>query len=191
VGGILRTFWGDRFSLVLADVREPGTTTRLDGTVEQREMGAAALGAHERFVRCDTADYDQLRAACEGVDVVVHLAADPNPAADWQSSLLPRNVIGCCERESPRRPCCARLLCSWGGSHHYGPGNNGSLPAAADNGFHAAHEAGCERIVFASSVNAINGYAQHEPTPWVTPEGVPVSIPVNPQVRANPPPRMQ
>ena len=34
--------------------------------------------------------------------------ADPNPGSDWETSLLPRNVIGCY------------------------------------NGFHAAHEAGCE-----------------------------------------------
>ena len=73
--------------------------------------------------------------------VQVHLAADPNPGADWETSLLPRNVIGCY------------------------------------NGFQAAHEAGLSRIVFASSVNAVNGWAEEE---WTADEGVSADVPVWP-----------
>ncbi|MBT3604456.1 MAG: NAD(P)-dependent oxidoreductase [Candidatus Latescibacteria bacterium] len=39
----------------------------------------------------------------------------------------------------------------------------------AYNAFHAAHEAGCKRIVFASSVNAILGYNGETPVEWDEP----------------------
>ena len=122
VGGILRTAWVDKFNVRLADVRELGSSRRLDGSDETRAMAPSELAPHESFIICDTADYTQFRKAAEGIDVVVHLAADPNPGADWETSLLPRNVIGCY------------------------------------NGFEAAKDAGCSRIVFASSVNAVTGY---------------------------------
>ncbi len=38
-------------------------------------------------------DPDRLVEICEGVDTVVHLAADPNPHADWES-VLPNNIEG-------------------------------------------------------------------------------------------------
>ena len=61
IGGYLRHYWGDRYALRLSDVKP----------VEE-------LAAHEEFVDVDVADYDALAAACEGIDVVVHLAADPS-----------------------------------------------------------------------------------------------------------------
>ena len=88
VGGILRTEWADNYDLVLADIREPGSSTRPDGTAETRQMASEVLQPHERFVHCDTSDMGQMLAACQGCDVVVHLAADPNPGADWETSLL-------------------------------------------------------------------------------------------------------
>ena len=99
------------------------------------------IGRWLEQVRCDCADYGQMLAACTGVDVVVHLAADPNPGSDWETSLLPRNVIGCY------------------------------------NAFHAAHQAGCSRIVFASSVNAVNGF---EAENWHGATGLGVDTPVWP-----------
>ena len=45
------------------------------------------------------------------------------------------------------------------------------------NGFQAAHEAGLSRIVFASSVNAVNGWAEEE---WTADEGVSADVPVWP-----------
>lgn len=38
-------------------------------------------------------DLDGLKKACEGIDVVVHLAGDPSPSAAW-SSLLDSNIVG-------------------------------------------------------------------------------------------------
>jgi nucleoside-diphosphate-sugar epimerase len=73
------------------------------------------------FVVADIADLEVMRRLCQGVDTVVHLAADPSTEATWES-LLPRNIVG------------------------------------LYNIFQAAHEAGCRRVVFASSVNAVSGY---------------------------------
>lgn len=48
---------------------------------------------HER-VSFDITDPEACRAACEGVDTVVHLAADPSPTADFHESLLSTNIVG-------------------------------------------------------------------------------------------------
>ena len=75
----------------------------------------------------DVADLKQCRAACEGIDVVVHLAADPWPDADFLGSLLENNIRG------------------------------------TYNIFRAAKDAGCRRVVFASSVHAVLGYPDQPP----------------------------
>src|SRR3954452_11340233 len=41
----------------------------------------------------DVTDLDRCRAACIGMDAVVHLAGVPDPNATWDA-LLPANVIG-------------------------------------------------------------------------------------------------
>lgn len=107
VGSILRREWGDRYALRLADVRP-----------------LQDLAAHEEFVDLDITDLPAFTAACDGIDTVVHLAADPSPKAEFYETLLPRNIIGCY------------------------------------NGFEAARQAGCRRVVFASSINAVLGYIQ-------------------------------
>ena len=48
---------------------------------------------HE-VMKADITDLDQMRRACEGMDVVLHLAADADPSADFCSSLLPLNIVG-------------------------------------------------------------------------------------------------
>ena len=111
VGGHLRRYWGDRYALRLTDIQP----------VED-------LAAHEEFIAMDITQYDDFLAACEGVDTVVHLAADRSPSADFYKTLLDLNIIGCY------------------------------------NGFEAAKAAGCRRIVFASSVNAILGYRHQQQT---------------------------
>ena len=117
VGGQLREFWGDRFALRLADIKPVGN-----------------LAPHEEFVEMNITQYDEFLAACEGVDTVVHLAADRSPSAEFYKTLLDLNIIGCY------------------------------------NGFEAAREAGCKRIVFASSINAILGYDPDDyPVPWDAP----------------------
>ena len=82
----------------------------------------AVAGADHEAIALDVADLDACRAACAGIDTVVHLAADPSPAADFYGSLLDNNVKG------------------------------------TYNVFRAAADAGCRRVVFASSVNAVIGY---------------------------------
>jgi nucleoside-diphosphate-sugar epimerase len=116
VGGILRVHWGDRHQLRLADVRP----------VEN-------LAAHEEYSETDIAAYDQVREACTGMDVVVHLAADPSMQAQFYDTLLPLNIIG------------------------------------AYNVFEAAREAGCGRVVFASSINAVLGYRDQTDVKWDAP----------------------
>ena len=104
---------------------------------------AMPLGAHEVFVPLETDDFDSFLAACQGVDCVVHLAADPRPDGDFHSSLLPSNIVG------------------------------------VYNAFEAASQAGCKRILFASSVHAMLGY----PIDWGeggTGEATNNSLPPNP-----------
>jgi len=74
IGRMLRDHWGTRFCLRLADVKP----------VEDDD--------HECVV-FDCADYDAMKDACDGVDTVIHLAADPSMKADFYDSLLSRNVI--------------------------------------------------------------------------------------------------
>lgn len=48
---------------------------------------------HE-IIALDVADLDACQAACQGIETVVHLAADPNPDADFYQSLLEVNIKG-------------------------------------------------------------------------------------------------
>jgi nucleoside-diphosphate-sugar epimerase len=48
----------------------------------------------EDFVPADLTDPAALARACEDVDTVVHLGAEPRLEADWES-LLPNNIVGC------------------------------------------------------------------------------------------------
>ena len=115
VGCILRAHWGDRYWLRLVDIRP----------IEE-------LGAHEEFARVDIADFEQMQQVCAGMDAVVHLAADPNPGAEFYDSLLPLNIIG------------------------------------AYNAFEAARQANCQRLVFASSGQAVLGYHGGAPIRWIS-----------------------
>jgi len=68
-GGILRTYWGTRYRLRLADIRP----------VEN-------LAPHEEYVEADIVDYGQLFNACKGVHAVVHLAAYPGDGAAFYNT---------------------------------------------------------------------------------------------------------
>ena len=116
VGGILRSHWGTSYQLRLADVRP----------IED-------VAVHEEFTQVDITRPEQMLQACQGMDTVVHLAADPSPGAEFYDTLLPLNIVG------------------------------------AYNGFEAARQAGCQRIVFASSVNAVLGYGGKVTTSWDVP----------------------
>jgi len=47
----------------------------------------------DRFFEVDLTDFSGVTSACEGMDVVVHLAANPDPGAPWDD-LLNSNIIG-------------------------------------------------------------------------------------------------
>ena len=100
---------GERYRFRLADQK----TDTLQPATEQ---------GHE-VVALDVADLAACQAACQGIDTVVHLAADPSPEADFYGSLLDNNIKG------------------------------------TYNIFRAAKEQGCQRVIFASSVHAVIGYA--------------------------------
>ena len=94
VASILRQHWGDRYRLRLADVR----------LVEDLDL-------HEEYVELDITDLEAFSAACEGIDTVLHLAADPSPHADFYQSLLSLNIIGGYNGfEAARRASCRRLV---------------------------------------------------------------------------------
>ena len=78
VGGHLREFWGDRYQLRLSDIKP------MDN-----------LATHEEYVEMDITNYDAFLAACQGMDALVHLAADPSMDAEFYETLLPLNIIGC------------------------------------------------------------------------------------------------
>jgi nucleoside-diphosphate-sugar epimerase len=102
IGRFLTNLFADRYSLVLADIARPSDD-------------------RFPFIDLNITDADAVRRACEGIDTVVHLAADPSMYAPWES-LLPNNLIGLYQV------------------------------------FEGAHQAGCRRVVFASSINAVFGY---------------------------------
>ena len=112
IGSAFRHAHGERYRFRLADLH---TDTLAD-----------TPGTDHEVIPLDISDVDACRSACVGIDTVIHLAADPSPEADWESSLLPNNIRG------------------------------------TVNIFLAAREAGCRRVVFASSVHAIVGYPPDE-----------------------------
>ncbi|MCZ6681417.1 MAG: NAD(P)-dependent oxidoreductase [Candidatus Poribacteria bacterium] len=118
IGSYIRKAFGDRYVMRLADI------TEIDDPQE-----------HE-VIKADITDLEQMRSACEGMDTVVHLAADRSPRADFYETLLSLNLIG------------------------------------TYNVFQAAKEQGCQRVVFASSVNAMLGYPAEASVGW--------DMPVNP-----------
>ncbi len=94
VSSILRQHWNDRYALRLADIRPVGD-----------------LAAHEEFVELDIRDLDAFTAACRDIDVVIHLAADRSPKADFYETLIDLNLIGCYNGfEAAHRSGCKRIV---------------------------------------------------------------------------------
>lgn len=80
-------------------------------------------GQDHETMQLDIADLDACQRACQGIDTVVHLAADPSPEADFSTSLLSNNIQG------------------------------------TYNILRAARDQGCRRVVLASSIQVVLGYA--------------------------------
>jgi len=87
-----------------------------------RDTAGLGDGPGHEVRMLDVVDPDGCRAACAGIDTVVHLAADPSPEADFTGSLLENNIRG------------------------------------AYNIFRAAADAGCRRVIYASSLHSVAGY---------------------------------
>lgn len=105
IGQLLLKHLKDRYTFVLSDVKEPPETFGFP------------------FAQVDMADFISLVPLFNGVDAVIHLAADPRTSAPWES-LLPNNIIG------------------------------------TYNVFEAAFQAGCKKVIYASSINAVDGYPE-------------------------------
>jgi NAD+ dependent glucose-6-phosphate dehydrogenase len=104
IGTAYRAHAGDRYAFRLADIApitEPA--------------------GHESLT-LDLADPEAARQACEGMETVIHLAAEPRTTAEFYHDLLEPNFKG------------------------------------TYNIYRAAADAGCKRLIFASSVNAVGGY---------------------------------
>ncbi|GFZ76397.1 NAD-dependent epimerase [Paenibacillus marchantiophytorum] len=80
IGSVLADYLKDRFTLRLADL-ETANLTRYPG------------GDHE-YIALNITDVEACQRACQGIDVVIHLAADPSPKAGFYESLLDNNIKG-------------------------------------------------------------------------------------------------
>lgn len=67
--------------------------TRRRGVSARLLPADALLVPDDRLRVADVADFEAMQAALQGMDVVVHMAADPRGEQDWDT-LLPSNVIG-------------------------------------------------------------------------------------------------
>ena len=59
----------------------------------EADENAEKIKAYGEFVTADLGDLERLKELCQGIDTVVHLAADPSPAATW-SSVIETNITG-------------------------------------------------------------------------------------------------
>lgn len=108
VASAFREYAGERYWLRLAD------------RVTERLADARSQG--QEIFELDIADLEACQRACQDMDTVIHLAADPSEKATFYGSLLDNNVKG------------------------------------AYNIFRAAKDQGCRRVIFASSIHAVEAY---------------------------------
>lgn len=76
IGTFLRKGWEGEYAMVLVDnkdISDPGQSEVVIG---------------------DIADLERMRRACQGVDTLIHLAADPSPRGEFDKTVLPVNIIG-------------------------------------------------------------------------------------------------
>ena len=104
IGTFYRQHVGDRYDLRLVDHKPIQDSGRFESLV------------------LDLADPDSARNACNGIETVLHLAAEPRTSAEFYNDLLEPNFNG------------------------------------VYNIFRAAKDQGCQRVIFASSINAVRGY---------------------------------
>ncbi len=61
--------------------------------VHHNDQDAEALRAFGEVVTGDLGNLERMKELCQGVDTILHLAADADPSAPWQS-LLEKNIVG-------------------------------------------------------------------------------------------------
>ena len=61
--------------------------------VQRPHDASTELQACGEIVQADLGDLELLKELCRDIDTVLHLAADPDPSATWDS-LLPSNIVG-------------------------------------------------------------------------------------------------
>ncbi|HEX8833622.1 MAG TPA: NAD(P)-dependent oxidoreductase [Abditibacteriaceae bacterium] len=61
--------------------------------VQEIDEDAEKIKHLGEVVAADLSDLEKLKQICEGIDTVIHMAGDPDPAATWQD-LLDANIIG-------------------------------------------------------------------------------------------------
>jgi uronate dehydrogenase len=71
-----------------------GAAFRASDETADLEVVATDLEARPGIAALDIRDADACGRAVEGMDAVLHLAADPHPFADLLGSVLPVNVVG-------------------------------------------------------------------------------------------------
>lgn len=59
----------------------------------QEGQDASAIRSFGEVVTGDLLDLEGIKALCQGIDTVVHMAGDPDPSATWKE-LLDANIIG-------------------------------------------------------------------------------------------------
>ncbi len=106
VGTAFRHFAGDRYKFRFVD----------------RAFNKIADAGKHEIIEANLADLDICQQVCQGIDTVVHLAADASTNADFYASLLDNNI------------------------------------KTVYNIFRAAKDQNCQRVIFASSVQVIEGY---------------------------------
>lgn len=74
IGSFFIAQYKDEYDFVLTDMRPPKESHGFP------------------FTEANISDFDAMRGLCEGVDTVIHLAADIRTSAPWDS-LLPNNII--------------------------------------------------------------------------------------------------
>ncbi|MBZ0288698.1 MAG: NAD(P)-dependent oxidoreductase, partial [Anaerolineae bacterium] len=61
--------------------------------VHDMDEDAEALKPYGEVVTADLGDLERIKELCQGIDTVVHMAANPSPSAVW-SELLEANIVG-------------------------------------------------------------------------------------------------
>lgn len=116
----------DKYDLALADIRQPEYEHNFP------------------FSELDISNLEQFQAACDGINTVVHLAADRRTTAPWET-LLPANVIGAYNAfEAAHQASCRRII--FASSVHAGSGYPQEIQVKPDMPPHPGNLYGASKV---------------------------------------------